>query len=42
MQQAHIMKVDGTAAEQLDLLAVEEPLEVRLGPLKPACLTPFQ
>jgi hypothetical protein len=42
VQQAHIIKLDRTAAEQLDLLAVEEPLEIRLGPLKPACRTPFQ
>ena len=31
VQQAKIVKVNGTASEQLDLLAVEEPLEIRLG-----------
>lgn len=31
VQQAKIVKVNGAATEQLDLLAVEEPLEIRLG-----------
>ena len=31
VQQAKIVKVDGAVSEQLDLLAVEEPLEMRLG-----------
>ena len=31
VQQAKIVKVDGAASEELDLLAVEEPLEMRLG-----------
>lgn len=31
VQQAKIVKVNGAATERLDLLAVEEPLEIRLG-----------